>query len=120
MRENNIEPWLDKDNFRGGGDWKALDDAIGREVDFFILLLSKNLADGNETYVHWEVERALHRTSRRGAVKFIYPIQIDGQAERLDALDGAKIQTQLIKDFDRDVPELAKDLRREHAKLKGR
>ena len=121
LRENDIDPWLDRDNLRGGDNWEtALENAIGREVDFFVLLLSKNLSDGVETYVHLEVERALHRKSRRGAVKFIYPIEIDDQARRLAALDRAKLQTQPIRDFGRDVPALAKDLRREYAKLQRR
>jgi hypothetical protein len=120
LERHDIESWRDKEGLRGGDRWaNVIDDAIGKDADFFIVVLSQHLRDGVETYVHLEIERALQRRSRRGALKFIYPLQVDDDT-RLDALDRAGIQSSRVRDFDADVSELAKDIRREYAKFQRR
>jgi hypothetical protein len=120
LERHDIESWRDKEGLRGGDRWaNVIDDAIGKDADFFVVVLSQHLRDGVETYVHLEIERALQRRSRRGALKFIYPLQVDDDT-RLDALDRAGIQSSRLRDFDADVSELAKDIRREYAKFQRR
>jgi hypothetical protein len=52
------------------------------------------------------------------AGRFIFPVQIDEDAERLDALERAKIQTGTLFDWRADVSALAREIRREHARRK--
>jgi len=121
LASTGIEPWIDVRDLRTGThpDWEcSLEDAIGKEVDFFVLVQTEHLADGVETWVHREVELALARKSMRGAVKFLYAIQVDEAAQRLDALDRAHVQAWPLLDFDGDVQALATDMKREFAKLR--
>ena len=121
LDKNGIDLWFDKQRLKFGDRWDtALEEAIRKEADFFIVLLSKHLADGVETYVHLEVKIALERQSKRGALKFVYPLQIGEEAQRLDALDREKIQASPLEDIDTDVPELAKDIRKQFQKLHRR
>jgi hypothetical protein len=121
LEKNDVEAWRDKEALRFTEKWaNAIDDAISKEVDFFVVVLSQHISDGIDSYVHLEIERALLRRSRRGAVKFIYSLQIDEPQQRLDALDRAGIQTSRLRDFDADVTALAQDIRREYAKIRRR
>lgn len=118
LEGNGIETWIDVQGLRRGDNWeRALQDAI-KEVDFFIVLLSRHIRDGVISYVHREVDEALKWQSMRGAVKFIYPVQIDEEAGRLDALDRENIQASDLKK--EGVVDLAKDIKREFGKLQRR
>ena len=117
LKKHGIDPWFDREQLSHGDSWDlALEDAIGKEVDFFIILLSKDVRDEVESYVHLELKTALERRSRLGAVKFIYPIQIDDDAQRLDALERAKIHVSRLENLEADVATLALDIRRQFAK----
>jgi hypothetical protein len=122
LETRGIDPWIDVDGgTKKGPTWEqSLDDAIARDVDFFVVLLSRHLADGVDTYVHREVQAALRRKSMRGAVKFLYAVMIDREAQRLDALDREKIQAWTFEEFDAGVNELSTDMKREYAKLRRR
>jgi hypothetical protein len=122
LERNNIEPWIDQQGIRGGDRWSdVLQDAIEKEVDFFLVLLTRHLNDGVETVVHEEVERALKRQSRRGSgLKFVYPVQRPDSTSRLGVLDREEIQAWPLRDFEGGVADLAADIRKQFSKLQRR
>jgi hypothetical protein len=118
LNKEGLSPWIDTDGLRFGARWNdTLEDAITKTVDYFVVLQSRALSDRVESYVHKEVKLALERQDLR-AGKFIFPVQIDEDTERLEALERAKIQTGTLYDWDVDVPLLAREIRREHARQK--
>lgn len=120
LREEGLNPWIDTDGLRFGAKWNdTLDDAISKDVDYFVVLQSRALSDRVESYVHKEVKLALDRQCLR-AGRFIFPVQIDEDAGRLEALERAKIQTGTLYDWTVDVPALAREIRREHERQKRR
>ena len=122
LEEQGLDPWLDTDGLRVGDRWNdKLEDAISSDVDFFIVLQSHALANRRETYVHREVNLALERQRMRPpGSPFIFPIVIEPEAERLDAITRAKIQSMKCYDLHADTPALAKEIRREHARWQKR
>ena len=122
LESRGIDPWIDVDGGTTKGlTWEtSIEDAIGKDADFFIVLLSRHLADGVETYVHREVQAAVRRQSMRGNVKFLYSLMIDGEASRLDVLDRQKVQAWAVEEFEAGIPELSTDIKREYAKLRRR
>jgi hypothetical protein len=120
LRQEGLDPWLDKEGLRVGSNWSdKLTDTISKDTDFFVVLQSKALSDRLESYVHKEVKLALSRQEMR-AGSFIFPVIIDEDANRLEAIDRAKIQSMKVFDIDADVPVLAKEIRREHARQQRR
>ena len=118
LREEGLAPWIDTEGLRFGTRWNdTLEDTISKDVDYFVVLQSRALSDRIESYVHKEVHLALERQSMR-AGRFIFPVQIDEDAERLDALERARIQTGTLFDWHADVSALAREIRREHARRK--
>ncbi|MEM9779566.1 MAG: hypothetical protein AAF813_06585, partial [Pseudomonadota bacterium] len=51
---------------------------------------------------------------------FIFPVLLDADADRLDAIERAKIQSMALHDLHFDSPKLAKQIRREHARWQKR
>jgi hypothetical protein len=120
LRKEGLNPWIDTDGLRFGARWNdTLEDAVTKDVDYFIVLQSRALSDRIESYVHKEVKLALQRQELR-AGRFIFPVQVDEDAERLEALERAKIQTGTLYNWDVDVQSLAREIRREHARQKRR
>ena len=120
LRGKGLNPWIDTDGLRFGARWNdALEDAISRDVDYFVVLQSRALSDRVESYVHKEVKLALERQDLR-AGRFIFPVQIDEDGERLESLERAKIQTGTLYDWDADVAKLVQEIRREHARQRRR
>jgi hypothetical protein len=114
LREEGLDPWIDKAGLRSGAQWAdTLTDKISKEVDYFVLLQSRALSDRRESYVYMEVDIALERQKRRPG-PFIFPVQIDKDAQRLDAVERANIQTGPLYDWNADVKTLAADIRRDY------
>jgi hypothetical protein len=113
LREEGLNPWIDKDGLRSGERWSdTLEDTVSKHVDYFIVLQSRALGERKESYVYKEVSIALERQSRR-AGRFIFPIQIDEEARRLESIERAKIQTGTLYDWNADVKALASEIRRD-------
>ena len=116
FRSEGLDPWFDEDGLRVGVQWEdRITDAIRTEIDFFVLLQSDALDRQLETYVHKEVKLALERQEMR-AGRFIFPVIIDQGAQRMEVLDRARIQSMDLCDPNRDLPLLAKEIRREFAR----
>ena len=114
LREEGLNPWIDKDGLRFGAQWAdTLEDTVSKDVDYFVVLQSRALSDRRESYVYKEVNIALERQSRR-AGRFIFPVQIDEDAQRLEAVERAKIQTGALYDWNADVKALASEIRRDY------
>jgi hypothetical protein len=121
FERHGVEAWVDEEGLRFKDDWsRTLVEVIDNHVDFFVLLITAQLTDWLETYVHNEVRLALERRRRRGAVKFIYALQIGPHDNRLSALDDERIQTTRFDESEAQFEELTKDIRREHARLRRR
>jgi hypothetical protein len=90
---------------------------VQQEVDYFVVLQSRALSNRIESYVHKEVKLALERQDLR-AGRFIFPVQIDADAERLAVLERAKIQTGTLYDWASDVKKLAREIRRDSERQK--
>jgi hypothetical protein len=112
LGKEGLNPWLDTETLRSGMDWdKKLEDAVSKDVDFFIVLQSKALSQRTESFVHKEVDLALKRAILRPPGRpFIFPVKLDDDAELLEALD--KIQTSTLFDWPADVKKLAGDIKR--------
>jgi len=112
LGKEGLNPWLDTETLRSGMDWdKKLEDAVSKDVDFFIVLQSKALSQRTESFVHKEVDLALKRAILRPPGRpFIFPVKLDEDAELLEALD--KIQTSTLFDWQADVKKLAGDIKR--------
>ena len=121
LDRHGVDTWLDTFRLIGGDQWpNSIADAILKDVHFFIVLLSEHLDDGVETYVHTEITTALERRSRRGALKFIYPISVADNYHRLDALDRAQLQVQYLKDLNADIARLVEDIQKQFARYRRR
>ena len=113
LREEGLNPWIDKDGLRFGMQWSdRLEDTVSKDVDYFVVLQSRALSERKESYVYKEVGIALERQSRR-AGRFIFPIQLDEDAQRLESIERAKIQTGTLYDWNADVKALANEIRRD-------
>lgn len=73
-----LNPWLDKENLRGGDDWHQKIKETLDNVDYIIVIQSKALAKKQIGYVNREINYALERRleCRRGT-RFIIPVKID-------------------------------------------
>lgn len=118
LSDEGLEPWIDKEGLRAGDRWNdKLEDAISSDVDFFVVLQSSAMSNRRESYVHLEVSLALERQKRRPPdSKFIFPLILDKEAQRLDAIERVSIQSMEMTDLLVHCRALAKDIRREHAR----
>ena len=81
-------------------------------MDYFIVLQSKALSNRKESFVHKEIKIALQRADLKPPeTPFIFPIQLDKDAEPLKAL--RKIQTDTLFDWQADVNKLARTIIRD-------
>lgn len=122
LTNEGLDPWLDKDGLRVGDRWDdKLADTISADVDFFVVLQSNALAARRESYVHHEVNLALKRQQMRPPNSpFIFPVLLDPDADRLEAIARENIQSMDIHDLTAATPKLAKQIRREHARWQKR
>jgi len=114
LREEGLNPWIDQEGLRFGDQWSdKLEDTVSKDVDYFVVLQSRALNERKESYVFKEVSIALERQSMRRSGRFIFPIKIDQDAELLEPIERAKIQSGTIYDWSADVRALANEIRRD-------
>lgn len=112
FRRNGLDPWWDKEKLRGGQNYAdALEDAVTKDVDYFVVLQSRHVNDYEESYVHRELGYALDRI-KGIPYDFIFPAIIDKEAKRLARLDKLKLQTANIDDIKRDGAAFAQNILR--------
>lgn len=108
LKRVGLEPWLDKENLRGGDRWDSLIERTIQKVAYFVVLnshalIAKSLGD---SYVNKEIKLALRADDRRFGT-FIIPATLDDaplldpladfQAEDLRAADGIQKLIRAIK-----------------------
>jgi hypothetical protein len=113
LADAGIKPWLDKQNLRGGDDWNRQIEKTIQEIDYFVLLQSRALADKQIGYVNREINSALDRKKefRRGS-RFIIPVKIEECPLLEDVHD---LQTIDLTDGG-NVRELASTIKRDFAR----
>lgn len=98
LKAAGLDPWLDKDNLRGGDLWDdMIQKVIKNEIDYFLVLQSKNLKNKVEGYVHKEIHDARERQKAfRPGYCFIIPLKIDesGILEELEAFHAIPIDSE--------------------------
>jgi TIR domain/SIR2-like domain len=106
-----FDPWLDKENLYGGDKWdEAIIDAIEQEIDYFLVLQSKDLENKVEGYVNKEIAEALERQKKFRGANFIIPVKIEEckllpELNQLQTIDlGKELKTdKLIQAITRDL-----------------
>jgi hypothetical protein len=79
LKSVGYKPWLDKENLRGGDQWdEVIKKVIKKEIDYFLVLQSKNLSMKLEGYVNKEIYEARERQKGfRYGIRFIIPVKIE-------------------------------------------
>jgi hypothetical protein len=117
LKEEEFNPWLDKKSLRGGDEWdEVIEKAIEKEIDYVVILQSRDLAKKFEGYVNKEINMALDRQeSFRRGIRFIIPVRIDDSPllEELEHLHTIDLSAR------ENVGELIKTIRRDQMKRKG-
>jgi hypothetical protein len=78
LEAQGIEAWLDRRNLEPGADW---DDEVVRrigQVDYFLILVTRELAAREESYAFKELTLALERAPMFRERRFIIPLLVDG------------------------------------------
>ncbi|NIM18337.1 MAG: TIR domain-containing protein, partial [Candidatus Aminicenantes bacterium] len=114
MGQAGFAPWLDKENLQGGDQWnEVIKKAIKKEIDYFLVLQSKTLADKIEGYVNKEIVEARERQKEfRFGIRFIIPVKIE-DCRLLEVLDD--LQTIDLTD-ETGVDRLVQTIRRDFMK----
>ncbi|MCX6578671.1 MAG: TIR domain-containing protein [Candidatus Aminicenantes bacterium] len=98
LKAAGLEPWLDKENLRGGDRWdEVIPRVIRKEIDYFLVLQSKSLCKKSNRYLFKEIMLARERYKEfRLGTRFIIPLKIDdGEIlEELEDLQTITIDTQ--------------------------
>jgi hypothetical protein len=73
-----FNPWLDKEALRGGDHWDELIESTIDQVDYFVVLNSRNLQTKAQgaSYVNKEIKVALRAEDRRLG-NFVIPVMVD-------------------------------------------
>lgn len=94
LEAEGLEPWLDRENLRGGDRWdKEIERAIHKEIDYFLVLQSNALGKRAEGYVYKEIHEALERQKKFSyGMRFIIPLRFEdccplGELEHLQTMD---------------------------------
>jgi len=110
LKSAGIKTWRDKENLRGGDDWKERMKSALADVDYVVVLNSRQLCERIESVVFEEVIYALERKRRfHDRFNFIIPVKIDDQPlyEKIDHLHYIKMEgdlnlTPLIEAINKD------------------
>jgi len=117
LKAAGLDPWLDKENLRGGDRWDdSIQKVIKKKIDYFLVLQSKSLKNKVEGYVHKEIYEACERQKQfRPDIRFIIPLQIDhgGGLEELEDLQTISI------DSEHNIEELIRVIESDYKKRGG-
>jgi hypothetical protein len=109
LEQAGIRPWLDKEKLRGGDRWDNIIKNTIEEIDYFVVMQSKNLEEKCIGYVNKEIRLALEREKKFRDLNFIIPVKIDESKllkelepfQAIDLTDKANIK-KLIDTIQRD------------------
>jgi hypothetical protein len=120
LRANGLEPWLDKEQLRGGDTWDSLIEEALAEVSYVVVLQSRNMVARREhdqkNYVNREIRTALdEQLGLSPKRRFLIPVYIDGKKSLLEDFKLKQIQSIDLDDddgFDELVSVIRQDLLR--------
>ena len=77
LRNDNVDPWLDEENLRGGQDWREEIPKAVRSADVVIVCLSQNSVS-KEGYIQKEIGYALDKAEEKpeGTI-YIIPLRLE-------------------------------------------
>lgn len=112
FEEAGIRPWLDKEKLRGGDDWNRCIEKTIKQIDYFVVLQSRALANKRIGYVNREINSAMDRKKefRKGS-RFIIPVKIEKCPLLEDVTD---LQTVDLTDIN-NIKELTSTIKRDFA-----
>ncbi|MGE5340383.1 MAG: KGGVGR-motif variant AAA ATPase [Candidatus Omnitrophota bacterium] len=116
LKEGGLDPWMDKENLRGGDNWdNIIKKVIKREIDYFLVLQSKSIQKEGIGYFFREINEARDRQKEfRAGFRFIIPLKI-GNCKILEDLED--LQTFSIDTPD-NITELIRLIHRDYEKRK--
>ena len=116
LEQQGLRPWFDAEGLAGGTEWDQEIRKVIREIDYFVIIQSRALADRTEGYVNREINIALDRQQEfRRPLKFVIPVLID--KSRLDDLEHLQtIDLTEPQGFDKLVTTIKRD---QQLRLKG-
>lgn len=124
LRAEGIRTWLDKDNLRGGDNWDSvIETTVKREIGYFLVLQSRNLAakTHEKSYVNKEINLALEvQQQYLPPRKFLIPILIDETSSRLPLLDELQSIDMTPDNESTGLAALVSDLRRDMERQRKR
>lgn len=118
LKSRGVKPWIDKKDIPGGSDWESeIKKAIKNkeQINYFIIIQSKELNKKTEGVVFREINTALERQiDIRKGFTFIIPVKID-DSDLLEELQG--IQAIDLSDRNK-IGELIRTIKRDVQKRK--
>lgn len=74
-----IRIWLDRQNLRGGDNWdRLIEDVIGKQVNYVVVLQSPRMQGEIESYVFKEIKLALERQQRFAKdIRLVIPVKLE-------------------------------------------
>ena len=117
LKRHGIDVWFDECRIKAGDDWPKGDCRCHPEGRLLHGATQRTPSRGGHARgTRRSIWRSSGRSSR-GSVKFIYPRSLSENARRLDALERKNIQAQHLLDLNTAAADLARDIKREFAKL---
>lgn len=115
FEKEGLDPWLDKEDLRGGDDWdRVIKDTLSK-VDYCVVLQSRALANKIRGYVNREINCALDlRKEFRQGTRFIIPVRID-DSPLLKELEGIQ-EFDLTGRSNSNIKKLAETIKRDFIK----
>ncbi|MDM8514678.1 toll/interleukin-1 receptor domain-containing protein [Desulfobacterales bacterium HSG16] len=119
FKNENIKPWFDEKNFRGGDAWDSVIKSTINEIDYFLLLQSHSLLNKKTGYVFREIKFAFKRQDEINPNSkhfFVIPAIIDdclglenlSDLHNIDLTKDTAFQ-KLVKDIKKDYQRLKRD-----------
>ncbi len=108
LERSGLQPWLDRENLRGGDRWDQVIESTIEEASYFVVLNSHELLAKTRNprgeYVNREIKAALDGTRDR-FTNFIFPVQIDDAPlfEPLEDFQAVDLSSQNVRELVRAI-----------------
>ncbi len=117
LKQEGLNPWIDKEGIRGGDQWDQLLEKQIRGVDYFLVVQSRAMADKakQKSYVNKEVKLALEEQLKfPDQIAFILPVKIEECELREELMS---VQCTDLTHWS-NIDNLLKDVRRDQQRRK--
>lgn len=121
LQKQGIGTWRDQQDLRGGDDWdRRIQQVVGKQVDYVLVLQTLNMLQRPETYIHAEIDEALQRQRRFDQGEhFLIPAFLEPCAglERLSHLQGVDMTS--LDSVERLAMEIQSDWNKRQSRFRG-